>query len=330
MDEDDLWMSEDEEQEDTERDYSRDPTFFKLELTYQGELGGFHTRNEPGKKQRKVVTSRGGKKRSRFSINSTAKAIIHGTMDEVSCAPATLLVYDFEFSCHKSSARIKEAEIAFDFQPKDGSASSGPSVTAIKPKGTHAMIETSEKKTNKLDVEGNLGVNFAGLGLGGKVAPGKSVEKTTTHATVITGVTPADDWGNQYTAHWSLIENTSQESGVPSFLRAVILLRRETNDEFICVPFIEAKFDLKSQLYTLLSTETPDDPILFDPEYEPFNDLEDVNFRIDSKNLAAVDLDELWDCTFYNKFGQPIKASKAAAAVVVEMGAPEVGTGEIK
>ncbi|KAK8917729.1 hypothetical protein VCV18_009051 [Metarhizium anisopliae] len=69
---------------------------------------------------------------------------MHGTMDEVPGTLATLLVYDFAFVCHKSSARINTAEIVFELQPKT-SNNVGPLIYTIEPKSTHHRVDTEEK-----------------------------------------------------------------------------------------------------------------------------------------------------------------------------------------
>lgn len=322
-DEHDLWISENEEERG--EDGPLDPTSFKLRLSYEGVAGEFHTLNKPGEKQRKVVTSRGTKRRSRFTIDSTARAIVHGTMDEASGTPATLLVYDFEFASRRLSARIKEAEIEFLFQPAKGN-SAGPLIAAVKPKGTHTMIDTEEKNTRSLAVEGSLGATFAGSDLGAKITPSETTEKTTNHATAVIGSTPANDYGDCLKARWSLLENSSQENGIPTLLRVAILLRRDNQAEFVCVPYIVASLDLKSRLYKLFSSEVPDDAITFDPEYEPYIDEKEINVEIDPENLGAVNLDTLWTVTFKNRFGQPIKRSKATDGTASEAAGPDKAT----
>ncbi len=42
-----------------------------------------------------------------------------------------------------------------------------------------------------------------------------------------------------------------------------------SDDEFYCIPTIEAKPDFKTSLGSIFASRTPDDPIIFDPEYEP-------------------------------------------------------------
>ncbi|KAG8158604.1 hypothetical protein KVR01_011726 [Diaporthe batatas] len=319
----DLWISGGEEEEG--QDGPLDRTSFKLQLTYEGVSGDFHTRNKPDEKQRMKVTSRGAKRRSRFSIDATARAIVHGTLDQTSGKPATLLVYDFEFATHRSSARIMRADIDFLFQPGKGN-SAGPLVAAVKPMGTHKMGDTEENNTRGLAAEGSLDAKIAGSGIGAKITPSRTTAKTTTHYTDVVGSTPANEYGDCLITRWSLVENSSQENGIPTFLRVVILLRRDDQAEFVCVPSIEVKVDRKSRLCAVLTSEAPDDPITFDPEYEPFIDEKEINVEIDPENLGAVDLDTLWDITLYNRFGQPIKPSKATDSVAREAAGSDKAT----
>lgn len=98
-------------------------------------------------------------------------------MDQISGTPATLLVYDFAFVSHKSSVRIKKAEIEFEFQPKT-SNNDGPLISTIKPKGTHHVIDTEQKSTSSLSMDGSLSANIAGETWGVKIPPGRTTEKT--------------------------------------------------------------------------------------------------------------------------------------------------------
>ncbi|KAJ8132737.1 hypothetical protein O1611_g884 [Lasiodiplodia mahajangana] len=305
MDDNELWMSGDEAGNDA-------PSFL--------------TRNRPGQKQREVVTSRGDKRRSRFYVSCIAKAIIHGTMDTTSCMPATLLVYDFEFSPLRSGTRIKEVVIVFEFRPKKGGSKAGPKVVAIQPSGTHSMLETTEPTNTKFSVDFTANFGNVGLKIGPKIGGEWNTSRVKKYATTVTGAMPADDWGHRYQARWSLFENESQHSGVPTLFRVVILLERgkqECEGEFLCVPYIEAKVDFKTTLLTLFSSNTPDHPIEFSDEYEPFNELE--GYEINPQGLASVSLEKLWDCTFHNSFEHSVKSSGGA-----EVDAEEAPTAEVE
>lgn len=90
---------------------------------------------------------------------------MHETMNEVSGTPATPLLCNFVFASYKSSARIKKAEIVFEFQPKT-SNNVGPLISTIMSKGTNHMSDTEEKVTSNPSMEGSLSANIAGVDLG--------------------------------------------------------------------------------------------------------------------------------------------------------------------
>ncbi|KAL2169732.1 hypothetical protein VTG60DRAFT_5785 [Thermothelomyces hinnuleus] len=63
---------------------------------------------------------------------------------------------------------------------------------------------------------------------------------------------------------------------------------------------------------SLLSSRPADDPVIFDPGYEPYNRL---GLEIPRWELGEMSLNYLWDCTFHRHFGDAIKASKTATGV---------------
>lgn len=169
-------------------------------------------------------------------------------------------------------------------------------------------MQTTQTETWKIAVDGGI-TGGAGVSLDTKISTEKEVEKTTTHAAEITGDNPFDDWGNYFLARWSLKENDSQKNGIVALLRACILLTRDNDEEFYCIPSIEVKPNLKARLGSLFSSRTLDDPVRLDPEYDPYNML-DGDVKIDRWNLGAVNLDGMWDCTFHKMFGEAVKVSK--------------------
>lgn len=275
----------------------------------------FHVRNRPGQKQRVAVSGFGSssKKKPAFHVSCAAKAIIHGLLGKDDAnTRATLLVYDFSFFSYRST-RIKEASISFEFHAGK-SRGVGPTVKKVAPYAKHIMMPTTETATR--NVGGTVGLS------GGTVVTAnatttveKSVTKTTTHAAEIIGDNPFDDWGNSFLAQWSLKENDSQQNGIVVLLRTCILLTRDTDDEFHCIPKIEAEPNFKAWLGTLVSSRTPDDPIILDPEYEPYNTFEEGPYAtIDRWNLGRVNMDGLWDCTFHRTFGEAVKVSRIVGA----------------
>ncbi|KAL7928910.1 hypothetical protein V8C35DRAFT_316830 [Trichoderma chlorosporum] len=311
MNESEIWLS-DEEDGEFEEDDGTDPTFFSIGLTYQGQTGDFHVRNRPGQRQRTAVSvfHGGSKKRPAFTVSCNAKAIIHGEMSPSSEMHATLLVYEFKFNSYRG-ARIKEADILFEFHALKGQAG-GPSVRQVAPHGLHKMQETLQSESSKQGLELTVGPNIPAVDVGLTLSGESSVEKVTKHYTVVTGDNPqSDDWGNYFQARFFLSENKSQASGIPSKLRVCILLGREDDEDFVCVPYLKVTPNFSTMVTSLFSSREPDDPIIFRVTEPPFNELDEA-VDIDPDNLGSIDLDELWDCTAYNEYEKSVKHSKPA------------------
>ncbi|KAL7898251.1 hypothetical protein HDV63DRAFT_374766 [Trichoderma sp. SZMC 28014] len=312
MDESEIWLSDEDEGDFNESDQvSTDPTFFSIGLTYQGQPGGFHVRNHPGQRQRKAVSAfRGGsEKRPAFTVSCNALAIIHGEMSSSSEKHATLLVYEFKFHSYKG-ARIKEADVLFEFHAMKGQAG-GPSVRQVAPYGQHKMQETLQSQSSKHGLEVKVGPNNPVIDAGLTLSGESTAEKVTKHYTVVTGDNPqSDDWGNYFQARFFLSENESQASGIPSKLRACILLERDDDEDFICVPYLKVTPNFKTMVTSLFSSREPDEPIIFSVTEPSFNEL-NTTVDIDINNLIATDLDRLWDCTAYTEYGQSVKQPKS-------------------
>lgn len=268
---------------------------------------GFKVRNPPGLKQRKETSMfhSGSRKRPAFHVQSVARAIIHGTLARGSAQRATLLVYDFQFLSYRGT-RIKDASICFDFLPSAGSPpGSGPSVKKVGPDERYSMMETTQleslKKTAKLGISAGTVVSP-----NGEVGVESSVEKTVTFAAEIIGSRPFDEWGNYFQAQWALQENSSQANGIVSRLRTCVLLTRENDNDFDCVPYIRITPNLTTRLVSLGSVRSRDEAIPFDPSYEPYNDLEGGE-PIDRWDLGSVDMTKLWDFTFWTSYGTAVK-----------------------
>ncbi|KAH0430502.1 hypothetical protein CcaCcLH18_07779 [Colletotrichum camelliae] len=306
-----LWMSTDSESDEME-DYKsvyEDATSFTLDLRPQGQSGGFHVRNRHGETQRTVATQfhSGSRRKPAFNVGAIAKAIIHGTLDQESNTPATLLVYDFSFFSHRST-RIKEATISFEFRAKKGSASMGPTVTKVAPFGKHVMMQTTETVTKTVGGEGGVS-GGAVVNVNTNLRAERSVEKVTTHAAKVVGNNPCDEWSNYPLAQWSLHENESQQNGIMTLFRACVLLVRDTEEDFELLPDVQVTPDLKTRLGSLMAFRRSDDPIILAPASEPLNALA-TDLTQNRWNLGQVDLSSLWDCTFHNTFEEAVKASR--------------------
>ncbi|KAL4919525.1 hypothetical protein BDW62DRAFT_209733 [Aspergillus aurantiobrunneus] len=296
MDEDELWLSE---EEDEDEDLT-DPSSFTMALTYQGPPGGERQRPHVS------IFQAGPRKKPAFTVSCNAKAMIHGSLGGSSSGMATLLVYEFKFRSYRG-ARLKEADISFEFKPQPG-ATGRISVAAVRPDGVHKMEKTEQKEGNGIRAGINGGFMQA---VGLEVGAERSVEKIAKYHTVVTGDRPQDDWGDYYEARFSLTENKSQEDGIPTKLTACILLERDDDQDFVCVPTISVKPNFMTTVATLFSTRDPDDPVYFSVEEPPFDHLEG-QVKIDRTSLGSTDFDALWDCTMYNDYQEAIKKSKSS------------------
>ncbi|OTA07285.1 hypothetical protein A9Z42_0082190 [Trichoderma parareesei] len=212
-------------------------------------------------------------------------------MGPLSDKHATLLVFEFKFNSYRGT-RIKEADVLFEFHAAEGQAGGGPSVLQVRPYGRHQMQQTSQHEAQNQAQELSLGINIVA------------------HFTVVTGDNPQSlRYGDYYQARFTLAENKSQANGIPSRFLACVLLERDSDEDFVCVPYVEVKPDFKTVLASLFSSPEHDDPIVFRVTEPPVNKLDGL-VEIDRLNLGAVDLNQLWNCTAYNLYGHAIKDSE--------------------
>lgn len=233
--------------------------------------------------------------------------MIHGRMGSSSDKLATLLVYEFKFLSWRGT-RIKAADILFEFHTRSKSSDvSHLSVVEVRPKGQSRMGETIENQAAKFGLSFNLGSSIPGVDVGMTASSEQNTAKDVKYHTIVTGDNPAEMvWGDHYQAHFSLKENESQESGIPTLMTVVILLERENDQDFDMIPRIKVTPDLLTWFESLASSRAPDDPVHFKPHQLPYNRL-DGRTLIDPNNLAATDLDSLWVCNMYNMHHDDIK-----------------------
>lgn len=216
-------------------------------------------------------------------------------------------MYDLEFLSWRNT-RIKEASIVFEFEAKfDVPGSCRPEVCDVRPKGLLKMVETTQKESSTKSLSLNIGPNVSWMQSGLEISGENSASKEAKYNTILTGANPRETmYGYRSKAMFDLVENKSEKSGIPTKLTVVILLEHEKETDFVMVPKIEVKPNSTTQLLTLGSTRSDDDPVNFSTKEPPFNELEGRT-KIDPANLEAVDLESLWDCTMYTRYDNAIK-----------------------
>jgi hypothetical protein len=100
--------------------------------------------------------------------------------------------------------------------------------------------------------------------------------------------------GGKNAARWTMMENGSQQSGIPAFLRSLILLKREDSKKFTATVTIDTTVDFKSSLTRLFGKKEKDDPVIFDPDpkAQPRKSTWAKDNLIAVDNLQSTNLDK--------------------------------------
>jgi hypothetical protein len=280
---------------------------FNMDLSPTGDAGSsFRTQNDPSAPlQRSNYVERKGA----VDIRCSCLDVIHGLFSAESGVFATLIVLQFRFDPRKRARRFESVDISLEFGGmKQGEV--GPEVYAIAPVGMLSLVPTTQHEELKRNASLQLGgaAPVGGVTATGTVGWEKSVSKDTSDQTTVAGSIDLKgrNWGKSNCASWTLLENKTAKTGVPTSMRTAVLLKRKDENPFQCVVKIDASVDFKSSLERVFGgkgREPKDDPVLFDPELEPTNNLR----KYDIQELGAFDLESLCDVTFTTMLGGVMK-----------------------
>ncbi|KAL6887055.1 hypothetical protein GGI43DRAFT_265604 [Trichoderma evansii] len=258
-----------------------------------GEEGsGFHVFNTAvDQYHRAEVLQRTGA----IDITCSLEKVVHGAISADSDRYASLIVMQWLFQ-PKGSRRISEATIELLFEP--GSADDDIEVEKISFLGTYDLMPTKHDESVTTGVDATVGIQqFANLSLGGKW------EKTTT-ATVLDairlsgGMRVINNRPPNRIATWTVSENHSQPTGIPSLLKTAVLVSREDQEKFLCKLAFTCQTDRKTAAQSLFKKIPKDDPIIFQPNPLDKGTRPNKNVAYGDDELGSVDLDELGKVTF--------------------------------
>jgi hypothetical protein len=282
----------------TEDPSTADLPSFDIGLSPTGDAGSsFRTQNDPSAPlQRSNYIERKGS----VDIRCSCLDVIHGLFSASSDPFATLIVLQFRFDARKQARRFESVDISLEFKGmKPGE--SGPEVFAIAPDGRMSLVPTTQHEDVKRNVSLQLGgaAPVGGVSATGTVVWEKTVGRDTSDQTTVTGSIDLKgrNWRPSNCASWTLLENQTTKTGVPTSMRTAILLKRKDESPFQCVVKIDASVDFKSTLERVFGgkgREPRDDPVLFDPELDPTNNLR----KYEIEELGAFDLESVCDVTF--------------------------------
>ncbi|KAJ4860798.1 hypothetical protein T069G_05786 [Trichoderma breve] len=159
-----------------------------------------------------------------LTVQCDLPQIIHGTMSD-GRTPATLIVFQFVFMPRDNRQRFKKAGISICFS--DGE------VTNITPDGTWATFqsETQQELSHSINpgLEATLGLGKATVGYTWQLTKNTTIEghSTVLGCTQMLGQSSSMKKARRNTILWVLQENEQIKSGIPSFMQAAALLKRE-------------------------------------------------------------------------------------------------------
>ncbi|KAI9740165.1 MAG: hypothetical protein M1834_004743 [Cirrosporium novae-zelandiae] len=261
----------------------------EIYLEEEGDPGAeYHIKNQPGQLQREYVTDRDNK----MLIQCTLSAVIHGNLDSKSEAPGTLIVFDFRFFPRVHGQRFTRVDISVLFEDEKRSERYCPEVKAIAPDDYFIMQATTKKQEIKRLAEAGIdGGSTAPVHAGFSYEITESIEKP--YSIKVIGAIRFWKGNGRNKVEWTLLENTSQQSGVPTFLRAAILLSRKHNSSrrFIATVEIKAQSNrllgIGNKLRGLTGRIPKDDPIIFSSSEPPTTNI------FDATNLASQSLKDI-------------------------------------
>jgi len=258
---------------------------YEILLLEEGDPNsGFRTKNAPGDQARSVLIDHG----DALILRATLASVTHGDFTTDGDA-ATLLIFEFNFTSMKSSRRFTSGKVTLRFEDASGNVKNRPVVERIAPAGTFAINKTMS--TRDVHQAFNAGVQGGAAGITselGYVWETSKVEEIE-HATRLVGTKRLlADFGKDDTVIWGLEEDTKKKQGIPSFLRAAVLLRRRDDVPFRFTIAVETELDFGGRLRRLLGLEKPDpvDPV----ELDKGTDLEELGLASLDPNAAGIDL----------------------------------------
>ncbi|KAL9636666.1 MAG: hypothetical protein Q9164_002685 [Protoblastenia rupestris] len=268
-------------------------TGFEIQLDPVGEGGSYRYKNAPGQVQRPHWVDRG----DTLVVQGELVECLHGRISGSDLG--SLIIAEFRFLPSKNSRRFKNATIAMRMKSEDPS-SADVEVINVSPQGHFSMVPT----TKQLELTRSANASIEGSGAPIKPVVGLSWElKESTEKidrTSLTGTVRLEgrEYGGKNTARWTLSENSTQKTGIPTLIRTGILLKRRedrpgSNERFQAEIEIRTTVDFVSSIGEgtdkLFGRIPEDDPIIFDPKEPPLTE----KFDVDINNLASKDLTEL-------------------------------------
>jgi hypothetical protein len=192
-------------------------------------VGEFRNKNPPGDTYRRDLLDRGHV----LTVSASLALLYHGSLSPGG-SDASLLVFDFRFNSTKRTQRFVDATVTIRFRDSDGEDRYDPVVRTIAPEG----VSVIDAKTDSLDVERrfDVGLNVGVQNLGANVNYGaqRTGQEIIEHAVTLVGNRRllGKDAGGKNAVVWSMEEDQKKKAGIPTLLRAALVLERKPGRSF--------------------------------------------------------------------------------------------------
>jgi hypothetical protein len=221
-----------------------------------------------------------------IQVSYKLEHVIHGRLDTTGGVPGTLAVFGFRLLPKSRNRRIKSAIMTISFADENGKAAYDPEVVDLAPQGDLRLFPAS------VDVTTTTQSIFGG--------EPRVVKSTKEYSMALIGAARYDnrDNGGVNGVLWFMRENELMKYGVPSVLRAAVLLKRIAGSED---RRFHAHVRVKVELvgHSILSGVMPrslerksDDPIIFNPRLPQAKPVPSYISHV-SRDLGCVDLTRL-------------------------------------
>ena len=218
------------------------------------------------------------------------------------CQPKKLheieLSFRVQFMTSAKDQRFTKAVVDVAFRDENAYAGDGPWVVGVSPIGKWAIKPTQKHVEMKRSVNASGQAGFVPGSLSLGMAFERTISQDEEDQIIINGMKLFDGRpvGQKRQVRWTLLENKTQKSGIPSQLRTLILVQRKNNAKFTAVVEIETRVDFKSSILRMLGKKPQDEPIIFEPNPEVPRSRKlkwAKEHLVDADNLEAVDLNDL-------------------------------------
>ncbi|KAI0112577.1 hypothetical protein GGR51DRAFT_507579 [Nemania sp. FL0031] len=260
-------------------------TWFQSKFYIEKDDSAFRTQNEPGEIQRAHIID---DDTSQLLVQADLDTVIHGWDSNIQ---ATLIVITFRFLGAGPKERFRRVQALIRFQDKKKRVTRDPEVVGLWPQGDYTLSESEGTAEETTSTGASISPGFGGSSASLTWVRDRHNTHRKKDRAYLVGVKRIEgrNCGKKNAVRLSIFEDETQESGVVTELRSVILLHRSTDERFLAYITVDATANLKYTVEKIkqrvLRTSPVVDPVVFDPRSSAINRLKRT---VDQNDLASA------------------------------------------